>query len=175
MPRAITPLNPQQQQDWLLIRQGLARLVAYITPHAKVYDRWPLKFDVGETAELLKSSSIEDNGRIHAWIIGISSAIPDEDRVGGTALMWNLTVRIWGFIGYEYGVDSDNPQNTIETESRKLTQIIRLNRDHLTLDNTQCLKEVGLLEFPDIEAQGFGRDDIIVAQGELAIRLKEVL
>jgi hypothetical protein len=175
MPKAVTPVSPQLEQDWLLIRQGLARLVSYVTPYAKVYDRWPLKFELGATAELLKSTSVQDGGRIHAWIIGVQSAIPNTDRVGGTAIFWDLTIRVWGFIGYQYGVDSDNPQNTLETECRKLSQIVFMNRDHLTLDNTQALKEVGFLEFPEIEAHGFGRDDIIVAQGEVMIKLKEVL
>ena len=175
MPKPITPLAPQEQMDWLLLREGLARLVASVAPTAKVYERWPLKFEVEQTAELLKSYSVADNGRIHAWIIGIHSAVPYTDRVGGTAIFWDLSVRVWGFIGYEYGVDSDNPQNTIENECRKLSQLVFLNRDHLTLDNTQCLKEVGFLEFPEIDAQGFGRDDIIVAQGELQVKLKEVL
>lgn len=175
MPKPVILPNPQEEQDWLLVRQGLSRIIEAVAPTARVYERWPLKFDTGQTAELLKSSA--DNGRIHAWIIGISSAIPYIDRVGGgsSLVIWDLTFRIWGFIGYEYGIDSDNPQNTIETECRKLVQAMHLNRDHLTLDWTQCLKDVGELEFPDIDAQGFGRDDIIVAQGEMKIKLKEVL
>jgi hypothetical protein len=174
MPKPITPVGvPQVEQDWLLLRQGLKRLIEEVAPTAKVYERWPLKFDAGATAELLKSPA--DNGRIHSWIIGIHRAIPSEPTIGGSALTWDLTVRVWGLIGYEYGIDSDNPQNTIELEAKRVTQIIYLNREHLTLDYTQALHEVGLLEFRDIDAHGFGRDDIIAAQGELRIKIKEVL
>lgn len=170
MPKPVTIPTMQLEQDWLLLRQGLRRLIEAAAPTAKVYERWPLKFDVEKTAELLKSSA--DGGRIHSWIIGINKAIPISDRSGGL-LLWDLTFRIWGFIGYSYGVDSDNPQNTIENECRRLVQLLEANRIHLTLDNTQALKDVGFLEFQDIDAQGFGRDDIIVAQGELVIRVKE--
>jgi hypothetical protein len=174
MPKPIIPIGtPQREQDWLLLRQGLRRLIEHVAPKAKVFERWPLKFDAGQTAELLKSPA--DGGRIHSWIIGIHRAIPLENAIGGSALNWDLTVRIWGFIGYEHGIDSENPQNEIELEAKRVTQIIYLNREHLTLDNTQALHKVGLLEFRDIDAQGFGRDDIIVAQGELKIRLNEVL
>lgn len=173
MPRPVVPVNPQLEQDWLLLRQGLSRIVQYAAPKARVYDRWPLKFEIGKTAELLKSSA--DGGIIHSWIIGIREAVPYYDRAGGNGLLWDLQVRIWGFIGYQYGVDSDNPQNTIEAECKKIAQAVYVNRDHLTLDYTQALKEVGFLEFRDIDAQGFGRDDIIVAQGEMNIKLIEVL
>lgn len=173
MPKPIIPVVPQQEQDWLLLRQGLRRLIEHVAPKAKVYERWPLKFDISKTAELLKSEA--DNGTIHSWIIGIHRAIPYQDRIGGDVLFWDLTIRIWGFIGYEYGADSDNPQNTIELEAKRITQVLLKNIEHLTLDNTQALKEVGLLEFPDIDAHGFGRDDVIVAQGELSITLHEVL
>ncbi len=174
MPKPVTPVGvPQVEQNWLLLRQGLKRLIENVAPTAKVYERWPLKFDIGQTAELLKSSA--DGNRIHAWIIGINRAIPVEQRVGGRVLDWNLTVRVWGFIGYEYGVDSDNPQNTIELEAKRVTQVVYLNKDHLTLDYTQALNDVGLVEFRDIDAQGFGRDDIIVAQGEMNIKLVEFL
>lgn len=177
MPKSIQTPNPtpslSNEMDWLVLRQGLKRCIeAVVSSNARVYERWPLKFELGQTAELLKS---KDGTNIHSWIIGINRAMPYIDRVGGSLILWDLTVRIWGFMGYEYGIDSDNPQNTMETECRKLTQVIYLNREHLSLDNTQCLKEVGLLEFPDIDAQGFGHDDIIVAQGELRIKLKEVL
>src|SRR5688572_902744 len=106
MPKPITAPTPQQEQDWLLLRQGLARLIESVAPTARVYERWPLKFDIGKTAELLKSTA--DSNRIHAWIIGINRAIPREKKVGGTAIEWDLTIRIWGLIGYQYGVDSDN-------------------------------------------------------------------
>lgn len=171
MPKPITEVIPQKEMDWLPLRQGLARLIKHVATTAIVYERWPLKFEIGKTAELLKSTA--DGGKIHAWIIGINSAIPYNDRNGGNLILWDLTVRVWGFIGYDYGLDSANAQNTIETECRKLTQLIMVNKDHLTLDNTQCLKEVGFLSFPDIDAKGFGRDDIIVAQGELPIKLIE--
>lgn len=172
MPKPVVIPNPQLQQDWLLIRQGLKRCIEAVAPNARIYDRWPLKFDPGQTAELLKSP-IEN--RIHSWIIGINAADTEEDRVGGGVIFYNLNIRIWGFIGYEYGIDSDNPQNTIETEARKITQVIYANREHLTLDFTQSLHEVGLLTFRDIDAQGFGRDDVIIAQGELRIKIREVL
>ena len=172
MPKPIVLPTPQKEQDWLLLRQGLARLIVAVAPTARVYERWPLKFEPGKTAELLKPVGSDV---IHSWIIGINRAIPKEEKIGGSVIQWDLNIRIWGFIGYEYGADSDNPQNTIELEAKRITQVIYLNREHLTLDNTQALKEVGLLEFPDIDAQGFGRDDIIVAQGELNIEVEEVL
>jgi hypothetical protein len=173
MPKPITPPTPQQEQDWLLLRQGIARLIESVAPTAKVYERWPLKFDVNKTAELLKSPA--DGNRIHSWIIGIHKALPRIEKVGGTAIEWDLTIRVWGLIGYQFGTDSDNPQNTIELEAKRIAQVVYLNQAHLTLDNTQALGEVGMVEFNDIDAAGFGRDDIIVAKGELEIEIKEVL
>ncbi len=63
----------------------------------------------------------------------------------------------------------------MENECRKITQVIEANRVDLTLDLAQCLKEVGLTKFDDIDTQGFGQDDIVVAQGELEVKLKETL
>lgn len=173
MPKPIIPVNPSVETEWLPIRQGLARLITSVAPTAIVYDRWPLKFEIGRTTELLTSTG--DNGRIHAWIIGVHEAIPDTDRNGGDVLLWELIIRVWGFIGYQLGIDSDNPQNTIETECRKISQIVFKNRLHLTMDNTQALKDVGHVVFHDIDAQGFGRNDVIVAQGEMRVRLIEFL
>jgi hypothetical protein len=172
MPKPITPVTLVQEQDWLLLRQGLARLMKYAAPTAKVFERWPLKFDVGKTAELLKSPA--DGNRIHAWILGIYRATPYEEAIGGgNAFRWDLTIRIWGLIGYQHGIDSNNPTNELERELRKLTHAIYRNREHLTLDNTQALGDVGFIEWQEIDAQGFGRDDIIVAQGELPITVNE--
>lgn len=174
MPKAVKLPTPQEELDWRLLREGIARCIGAVAPNARVYDRWPLKFSVGKTAELLRSDA--DSGKIHAWIIGINKAEPYSDRSGGQNLiLWDLDIRIWGFMGYEYGVDSANPQNDLENECRKITQVIQMNNVDLTLDIAQCVKEVGYVRFDDIDTQGFGQDDIIVAQGTLEVKLKETL
>ncbi len=174
MPKPVTIPAPQEELDWRLLREGIARCIKAVAPTARVYDRWPLKFNIGKTAELLRSDT--DAGKIHAWIIGINKAEPYNDRSGGeNLLLWDLDVRIWGFMGYEYGIDSANPQNDLENECRKIAQVIQLNKIHLTMDISQCLKEVGYVQFEDIDTQGFGQDDIIVAQGMLEVKLKETL
>lgn len=167
--------TPSEELEWLKIREGLKRCIEAVAPTARVYERWPLKFEVSETAELLMSEN--DNGRIHSWIIGISQAVPKNDRsgTGNGLILWDLTVRIWGFIGYEYGIDSDNPQNELENECRKIVQVIEKNRLDLNMETSGALKEVGMLEFRDIDTKGFGQDTIIVAEGEIEITTKEVL
>lgn len=173
MPKPVILPTPQEELDWLLLREGVARCIQAVAPTARVYERWPLKFDLQRTAELLKSDS--DGGKIHSWIIAVSKAVPYNDRAGGNILLWDLTLRIWGFMGYEYGIDSSNPQNDMENECRKVAQVLAMNRVDLTMDTSRCLKEVGYIRFDDIDTQGFGQDDIIVAQGELDVKLKETL
>lgn len=161
------------EPSWMDLRTALQRCIKLAAPAAKVYARWPLKFDLARTAELLKSS--EDNGRIHSWIMGVSKATSYTDRNGPHILIWDLTIKIWGFIGYEYGIDDDNTQNVLEDECRKIGQVLAYNREHLSLDNTSGLKEVGWIRFEEIDTEGFGQDDIIVARGELDIKMYEYL
>lgn len=173
MPTEVISPSPRNEISWLAVREGIQRCIKSVAPTAVVYSRWPLKFDIGRTAELLKSDA--DNGNIHAWIIGVNQATPFMDRVGGEMIQWKLNIRVWGFIGYEYGIDNDNPQNVLEDECRKIAQCLWLNRATLTLDDPLCLKDVGYLVFDDIDTHGFGQDDIIVARGEIEITLKELL
>lgn len=171
MPRPIVIPTATQELSWVDLRKGLRDCVKAVATTARVYSRWPLKYDIGKTVTLLESSS-ED--RVHAWIISINKASPYNEKAGGNNLQWDLTVRIWGFLGYEYGLDDDdNAQNILEEEARKVAQVIFMNRKHLGMDDTQALKDVGYLNFTDIDTHGFGEDDVIVAQGELNITLSE--
>lgn len=160
--------------DWTALRKGLKNCIQKAAPKAVVFSNWPLKYDVRQTTAILKSK--KDDGNLHAWIIGINKAIPSEGgRAGGYYLEWELSLRIWGFVGYEYADDSET-QNTLETELRKATQIIYLNQKHLGLDSTSGLKEVNLLEFEDIDVQYFeGGNDVYVAQGSLSILTNEAI
>jgi hypothetical protein len=63
----------------------------------------------------------------------------------------------------------------MESEIKKIVHVFMANREHLSLDNTQSLKDVGIPQFEDIETQGFGNEDLIVAQGTVAIKLIEFL
>lgn len=158
--------------DWGDVRKGLKACIQAVAPTARVYSRWPLKYDIGQTINLLASS--KDNKRVHAWIIGISRAEPYSDKIGGYALQWELNVRIWGFVGYVDGADDNSTQDILEEEARKVAQVIFLNQKHLAMNSTAGLKDVGYLIFEDIDVHGFGSgDDVHVAQGNLTIRLGE--
>lgn len=171
MANIIVPVG-NAEMDWPRLRQGIKLCIQAGAPNAIVYSRWPLKFSVGDTVELLKSN--RDNDRVHAWIVGVETASPADRKAGGNALEWDLKLRIWGFVGYEYGQDDDTTQDIIENEARLITSILYLNRKNLGMDDIRGLKDVGLLSFTDIDVHGFGSgDDVHVAQGTLSITLSE--
>lgn len=174
MPNIIVPIPAQTITRTLPdLRRGLAELIQTAVPEAHVYSRWPLKYSIGDTVELLRSN--RDNGRVHAWIMAVNRIEPDTERkAGGNYIEWDLSVRIWGFVGYEFGVDDDTTQDIIENEARLISSVIYLNRLHLGLDDPKGLKNVGLLTFDDIDVHGMeSSGDVHVAQGTLAITLSE--
>lgn len=160
-----------QQLSWPDLRKGLQECIKLATTNARVYSSWPLKYDIGKTVSLLTSKA--DGNRVHAWIISIARAVPYNNKAGGNNLEWDLTIRIWGFLGYAYGTHDDDTQSELEEEARRVSQTIFVNRAHLGLESTSALKEVGYLKFEDIDVHGFGESDVHVAQGELNITLSE--
>ena len=169
----ILPTYPSPVPKWGEIRRGVKRCIKAGAPTARVYSRWPLKYDIGQTIKLLKSTSDE---RIHSWMISVASATPSQYKIGGHVVEWNITLRIWGFMGYAFGTDDANTQDVIENEAKYIGDILFLNRSHLGLENSEGLSEVGFLVFEDIDVHGFGEGvDVHVAQGSLTFRLSEQL
>src|SRR3954464_5229346 len=107
MPTIIVPTPAQTITRSLPdLRKGLAALLQAAVPEARIYSRWPLKYSIGDTVDLLKSN--RDNDRVHAWIMAVNRIESDVERkAGGNYIEWDLSVRIWGFVGYEFGQDDD--------------------------------------------------------------------
>lgn len=171
MPRTlINPSVIQQGINWDDLRKALRRCILEVSPNARVYSSWPLKYDIKQTINLLQSEA--EGNKIHCWMISINKAEPLAEKAGGYFLKWELNVRIWGFAGYKFDHD-DTTQDLIEREARKISQIIYLNQVHLGMDLAQGL-EVGMLVFEDIDVHAFGSGaDVHVAQGNLRITTNE--
>lgn len=167
----ITP-TATEEVTWKSLREGIRDCIKLAAPNAVVYSSWPLKYNIGDTVNLLQSSA--DNGKVHAWIVGINKANTFEDKVGGHQIKFDLNVRIWGFLGYDQ-VYSGTTQDIIEEELVKVTRIIYANRDALKLSNLANSGEIGIIDWEDIDVHGFGGDghDVHVAQGNLNVVLRE--
>lgn len=171
MPHAIVTPTVSQELEWKDLRVALKNCIKEVVDKAVIYSSWPLKYDIGQTIKLLTSKA--DGGKVHAWMISINRAEPDDVKAGGYNLEWELNVRIWGFLGYEKTYE-DTTQDTIEKEVRAITQVLYANRKHLGLNDTSALKNVELITWEDIDVQAFGSgDDVHVAQGNLKITLQE--
>lgn len=171
MPHQLLVPQVTQGLKWQDLRIAIKGCIEAVAPKANVFSDWPLKYDIGMTKKLLIST--KDSNKVHAWLISINSAEPYDEKAGGYNLHWDLNVRIWGFVGYT-GEHDETVQNTIEEESRAISQIIYLNQKHLGLTDTSALKKVGYLIWDDIDVHAFGSgDDIHVAQGNLSVTLSE--
>ena len=160
-----------QGLEWSDLRKGIKDCIKSVTPLARIYSSWPLKYDVGQTKNLLMSKA--DGGKVHAWIISINKAIPYNKKAGGYALSWDLNVRIWGFLGYAQTHNAET-QDTIEKEVKAITQVLFLNQKHLALEDASALHEVGMVEWEEIDVEAFGSgDDVHVAKGNLDVTIME--
>jgi hypothetical protein len=167
----ITP-TVENEVTWKDLREGIRDCIKEAAPTAVVYSTWPLKYDIGDTINLLTSNA--DNGKVHAWIIGVNSVNSFEDKVGGYQLKFDLNIRIWGFVGYDQ-VYSGTTQDVIEEEVIKITRILYANRTNLKLTNLANSGEIGVVDWQDIDVHGFGGDghDVHVAQGNLNVVIRE--
>ncbi len=167
--------------EWDSIRQGIKSCIeAALTEgegeeavlKARVYSSWPLKFDVGQTVELLTSET--DNDKVHAWIVGINRAMPaDGGKSGGHYLEWPLTLRVWGFLGYDSVYTADT-QSIMEKELRAVTRVIYANSKTFGQDDVFDIKSSGIVQWEEIDTFAFGsNDDVIVAKGSLELTVRE--
>lgn len=172
MPHEITVPTVTQDIEWKDLREGLKNCIkAAVSEDVLVYASWPLKYDIGETINLISSK----DGKVHAWMISINEADPQDRKAGGYSLEWDLNVRIWGFLGYDSTYSGDT-QDTLEKELRKITFITYANAKHFGMANTQGLETDGLISWEDIDVHAFGSgDDVHVAQGSLKVKLKTFL
>ena len=164
-----------QSLDWKDLRTSIKDCIKLVAPTAVVYSSWPLKYNIGQTVKLLQSDAY--GGLVHAWMISIVSANPRQEKIGGgdvsKNLLWDLDVRIWGFVGYQE-THTDNTQDVAEDEVRAITQILYMNQKNLGFGGS--LKSIGLVEWGDIDTQAFGDgNDVIVAQGILSVTTSETL
>jgi hypothetical protein len=184
-PTIIVPsFEPTREVSWPDLRRGIARVVKAVTPKARVYPHWPMKYNIGQTINLLRSKYDIDPAtnekRIHSWMVSVATADPEgegtEELIGGYNFEWLLKLRVWGFIGYMAGADDDGgtTHDLLENEARLVSTALWLNRNHLGLDRLSSTFEVGKLKFEDIDVHGFGTGvDCHVAQGFMEIRISE--
>jgi hypothetical protein len=173
MPNIVIP-TVEQEVDWEDLRKGIkdcitAALTVSNVVKARIYSSWPLKYDVGQTVDLLESET--DDNKVHAWIIGINRTVPrDGGKSSGHYLEWPLQIRVWGFLGF----DGPESQNTIEDEVRKITRVIYANSKTFGQSTIQGIKSSGIVSWEEIDTYAFSAgNDVLVAKGSLEITIRE--
>lgn len=170
----VVKIPKESNQQLADLRKGIAHCISSVLAArgstAIVHDNWALHYDLDETIEAISLP----NGRIHSWIIRISSIGSEAQTVGAMMIEMPLEVRITGFVGYQYGTDNNSRQSLLEKECKDIIKTLYLNQGHLGMDNPGPLRNVGFLTFEDIDVRGFGSgSDIIIAEGRLTLEWRE--
>lgn len=169
---------PAQKLKWSEIRDALKKVVIEAAPGAKVHSRWALKYSLEQTLTFLTEDTNPD--KIHAWMISVYGVTTEETKAGGgvsaSELEYTLEVRIWGFMGHDYGNDTINSESTFEDEIDNVISWVKANRvTGLGLNEPvrRYLGGITLPIFQPIEVAAFGEGaDVHVCQGTMTIKVK---
>lgn len=158
------------------IRLAVKEVIESITATASVYPFYELEFDpdslLRKVTPLLKGKGA-DQEIYHAWMCGITSArikrgeAGEGEFAGSYAFTFDLALEIEGF----FDINSDDPYQTAENESAKITAQMFFNQDRI-------LKDVhfGILDFNSIDEEYFADGNkLIVCSGVCSVELEIVI
>lgn len=149
------------------IRQAIATIIDGVQPNAKIYPRWMQSFEEGEFVALLRSA--DDSDRVNCWMI--SRVRRDEDLAAEPVdLTWSYAVNF--YFQYEFGYDSQNSEDALDTHLEAVTKAIR-DKPDLNLGHVD-IREHGGLQFTAIGVVAFGETLVHIAQGELDVFLRDL-
>ena len=158
------------------LRDGIAKcIIEVVDSDCIVHNNWAMKYSLEETMELISKDDV-----IHSWMVSIDEIVPEEKsiggRVGGGLINVPLDVRIWGFIGYEYGSDGSSRTAILEQECLEIIKILYLNEETLGMTDFSCLQDSELLQFDSLTTRSFGSgNDVIIAEGSLKVDWSEII
>lgn len=167
----IFSINPDfELPEFRTIRLAVKEVIEKITATASVYPFYELEFDpntlLRKVTPLLKGKGA-DQEIFHAWMCGITSArikrgeAGEGEFAGNYAFTFELTLEIEGF----FDINSDDPYQTAENESEKITTLFFFNQDRI-LDNVHF----GQLDFNSIDEEYFADGNkLVVVSGSCLV------
>lgn len=145
----------------------------------KVYNRWILSHDLGESAALLRATEGKYKGKIHAWMIGVDAlkrSRSDEKngymsgsfkKVGPHRRDTFRTYKVWAYTQLDTGTDIDNSEDRLAIEVEYVSDWIS-KQPMLGLVQS-AIQGHTELQFPVIDTFAFGEVQANVAQGSITV------
>lgn len=160
------------------------------TVQPRIHRRWVLSHNIGETAALLRATSGDTRGKVHAWMIGNSSYKRVRPLRSGESL-WTLasngslktvgpdrrdivkSYRIWAYTQLDTGDDDNNSENTLIAEIEYVANY--LSKFPTLGISTQEIKGHSEISFDPIDVFKYGELQVNVAQGQLDLYMYETI
>lgn len=196
MTQTLAPVTDAEIREAIgaTIRAGLQKIYSpEIADAVIIHNHWLWGFNIGDNASLLTVESGPELGKIHGWLIGLSSVIRTRPSRSGNALDLQgynhlrktginrrdilRTYRIWCYHQLDTGIDD---VNVMANSENQLANEIDMVADEFSLTPTLGLDNPNLigheeLQYTPIDVFRFDDVKANTAQGTLGVRMQRPL
>jgi hypothetical protein len=162
--------------SWGTVRRGIKDTIeAAASSDATVHSRWAMRYSIEDTVAMIQAN--DDSENIHSWMLSVLNPNPDVQKTGGGEFEYTLEIRVWGLLGYDYGDDTTNSQDTFEDEVDDVIATLKANAGANAFgisenDGRDAIKEIIIPSEFQMDVMGFGEGlDVHLAQGIIQVRI----